>query len=71
MEFAEKERLSGEQQDCYRDMMEYYSMWAHQIKTPIAAAQLILQSAQQQGGELSPEDLCGAAGGDPQDPAVR
>ena len=35
MEFAEKERLSGEQQDCYRDMMEYYSMWAHQIKTPI------------------------------------
>lgn len=56
MEFAEKERLSGEQQDCYRDMMEYYSMWAHQIKTPIAAAQLILQSAQQQGGELSPED---------------
>lgn len=37
-------------------MMEYYSMWAHQIKTPIAAAQLILQSAQQQGGELSPED---------------
>ena len=56
MEFAEKERLIGEQQDCYRDMMEYYSMWAHQIKTPIAAAQLILQSAQQQGGELSPED---------------
>ena len=56
MEFAEKERLSGEQQDCYRDMMEYYSMWAHQIKTPIAAAQLILQSAQQQGGELSPGD---------------
>ena len=56
MEFAEKERLNGEQQDGYRDMMEYYSMWAHQIKTPIAAAQLILQSAQQQGGTLSPED---------------
>ena len=42
MEFAEKERLSGEQQDCYRDMMEYYSMWAHQIKTPISAMRLTL-----------------------------
>ena len=31
-------------------------MWAHQNKTPIAAAQLILQSVQQQGVELSPED---------------
>ncbi len=29
----------------YRDMIEYYTVWAHQIKTPIAAMQLTLQSA--------------------------
>lgn len=25
------------------DMMDYYTLWAHQIKTPIAAAALLLQ----------------------------
>ena len=30
----------------YRDMQEYYTLWAHQIKTPIAAIGLILQSAE-------------------------
>lgn len=29
----------------YREMIEYYTVWAHQIKTPIAAMQLTLQSA--------------------------
>jgi signal transduction histidine kinase len=28
------------------DMVEYYTMWAHQIKTPIAAMRLLLQSEQ-------------------------
>lgn len=28
----------------YRDMMEYYTVWVHQIKTPIASMQLSLQS---------------------------
>lgn len=28
----------------YRDMMDYYTMWAHQIKTPIAAMRLLVQS---------------------------
>lgn len=27
----------------YRDMVEYYTMWTHQIKTPIAAMRLLLQ----------------------------
>ena len=27
----------------YREMIEYYTMWAHQIKTPIAAMRLLLQ----------------------------
>lgn len=28
----------------FSDMMDYYTIWAHQIKTPIAAMRLILQS---------------------------
>lgn len=28
----------------YQDMVEYYTIWAHQIKTPIAAMRLLLQS---------------------------
>lgn len=28
----------------YREMVEYYTTWAHQIKTPIAAMRLLLQS---------------------------
>jgi len=30
----------------YMDMLEYYTIWAHQIKTPIAAMRLVLQSEQ-------------------------
>jgi signal transduction histidine kinase len=29
----------------YADMMDYYTLWAHQIKTPIAAMRLLLQDA--------------------------
>ena len=28
----------------YQDMMDYYTVWAHQIKTPIAAMRLTLQN---------------------------
>lgn len=30
----------------FNDMKDYYTIWAHQIKTPIAAMQLLLQSEQ-------------------------
>lgn len=40
----------------YNDMMEYYTMWVHQIKTPIAAMRLILQTSQiPERGELQEE----------------
>ena len=43
--------------DCrYRDMLDYYTMWAHQIKTPIAAMRLMLQIEEsEQNTELSDE----------------
>ena len=38
----------------FTDMIDYYTMWAHQIKTPIAAMRLILQSEKsEQNTELS------------------
>lgn len=35
--------LEEKDQSSYREMIEYYTMWAHQIKTPIAAMCLLLQ----------------------------
>lgn len=40
-EVMELERFSDEK---YRDMIEYYTIWAHQIKTPIASMRLHLQN---------------------------
>ena len=37
----------------YRDTIDYFSLWVHQIKTPIAAAQLLLQ----QSGETNRREL--------------
>lgn len=52
----EKTRLISQQDSRYADMVDYYTMWAHQIKTPISAMHLLLQteksgalSAQQRG----------------------
>jgi len=39
----EQRRLTGIQHRRYQDMMDYYTIWAHQIKTPIAAMRLHLQ----------------------------
>lgn len=33
----------AQDQYTYREMVEYYTLWAHQIKTPIAAMRLLLQ----------------------------
>lgn len=40
---ADRARLAAETENDRRDMMDYYTLWAHQIKTPIAASQLLLQ----------------------------
>lgn len=41
-------RQAGEAQRRYQDMMDYYTVWAHQIKTPIAAMRLHLQQEDSQ-----------------------
>lgn len=40
---AQRREQEGKLGSQYRDMMEYYTIWAHQIKTPIAAMHLLLQ----------------------------
>lgn len=41
----------------FSNMMDYYTMWAHQIKTPIAAMRLILQSEEKESKDELLEQL--------------
>jgi len=38
--------IVNEKDKAFIDMLDYYTIWAHQIKTPIAAMRLLLQSEQ-------------------------
>ena len=40
---AHRARLAAEKEARLRDLTDYYSLWAHQIKTPMAAMDLLLQ----------------------------
>lgn len=51
-EEKEKRRLISESDEKNRDMADYYAMWSHQIKTPIAAMRLLLQGEKQPLEEL-------------------
>lgn len=48
----EKRRLVSVYDEKKRDMSDYYTMWTHQIKTPIAAMRLLLQEERQPLEEL-------------------
>lgn len=39
----EKSRIQNEMISRQQDLLEYYSMWVHQIKTPIAALKLLME----------------------------
>lgn len=41
--FRQARKLSEEKDAGYREVVDYYTMWVHQIKTPLAAMRLILQ----------------------------
>lgn len=43
--FNDKATLLSECSSSYSNMVDYYTIWAHQIKTPIAAMRLLLQSS--------------------------
>lgn len=46
-----------EKNQLYSDMIDYYTVWAHQIKTPIAAMRLILQSEKSETNDELLEQL--------------
>ena len=41
---TDRKKLKSDMNARYHDMTEYYTVWAHQIKTPIAAIRLALQN---------------------------
>jgi len=41
---ANRKKLINDKDKAYSDMIEYYTIWVHQIKTPISAMRLLLQS---------------------------
>lgn len=41
---ADRQKLKSDMNARHHDMAEYYTVWAHQIKTPIAAIRLALQN---------------------------
>lgn len=46
--YEAKVSLESESRISRQDMIDYYSMWAHQIKTPISAMHTLLQAKEQQ-----------------------
>lgn len=49
----ERTKIVNEKENALAEMLDYYTIWAHQIKTPIAAMRLLLQSEQPGASELS------------------
>lgn len=41
----------------YNDMLEYYTLWVHQVKTPLSAMDLILQAKQLDEGDALRQEL--------------
>ncbi|MCI2057038.1 MAG: ATP-binding protein [Oscillibacter sp.] len=52
---ADRARISAQKDNERQDMLDYYTLWAHQIKTPIAAMNLLLQSGETDAGTLGAE----------------
>lgn len=53
----DKRAIENEMNAKYTDMTDYYTMWAHQIKTPIAAMRLVLQNEDTPQSRELAEDL--------------
>lgn len=54
---ADKRLMISQRDDQYSDMMEYYTLWVHQIKTPIAAMRLLLQSGEDMKDNRNRKDM--------------
>lgn len=52
-----RNRVVAESESTKKDMLDYYTLWAHQIKTPIAAMHLLLQQQDAAQVELLSAEL--------------
>lgn len=50
--FTTMQKLKSSSDNQYQELLEYYTLWAHQIKTPIAAMRLLLQVDKQSNHDL-------------------
>ena len=55
--FDAKAALETETRISRQEMLDYYSLWAHQIKTPIAAMRLLLQAYGEETAQEGAEDF--------------
>lgn len=55
--FEENKQIRLKMEERYNEMIDYYTMWAHQIKTPIAAMRLNLQNEDSDFSRRLTEDL--------------
>ena len=53
--YQAKQELISKNRIARKELLDYYGMWVHQIKTPIAAMRLTLQNADYETGEVSLE----------------
>lgn len=53
----QREKMNADLNARYYDMIDYYTVWAHQIKTPIASMRLLLQSEDSPVARLLMDDL--------------
>ena len=53
----QREKMNADLNARYYDMIDYYTVWAHQIKTPIASMRLLLQSEDSPMARQLQEDL--------------
>lgn len=53
--FAEKAKIESDSRIGKKEMLDYYSLWVHQIKTPIAAMRILLQAADEMAFEKRTE----------------
>jgi len=52
---ADRARLASEKDAQYRETVDYFTLWAHQIKTPISAMELLLTEPEADPDALSAE----------------
>lgn len=53
----EQQQLGNQMSQRFSDMVDYYTIWAHQIKTPIAAMRLTLQNEDSELSRMLLEEL--------------